>query len=253
MRSMPKLLKATINSKTLEYTISGSGRPTIVLVNGSGGPIEGWYKVFAGLEMLGTVFAYNRLGMGGSDKPTEPQTGSRIVTTLHQLLSDVGLPPPYVLVGHSLGGLYVNLFARMFPEDVAGVALLDATAPEDVLQLPQENNGFQRLTQSILNLIFGKDIYGETAHLDQTVSEIQKAAPFPNIPLMVVSGGNPSRMTPDKVRHIRSRNQQLLTALSPQGRQVIAVESGHFPQFTEPTIVIQAIRDIVEMSMPISI
>ncbi len=140
MQMMPKLAKAAVGGSTLEYAVSGSGKPVIVLVNGAGGPIEGWYKIYAKLEKLGTVFAYNRLGLGGSSKPAEPQTGIVVVETLHTLLNIVGLQPPYVLVGHSLGGLYVNLFARQYPQEVAGAVLLDATAPDDVRMLPQEQS-----------------------------------------------------------------------------------------------------------------
>lgn len=245
MNSMPSILKARIGGKTLEYTLSGTGTPTIVLVNGAGGPLEGWFKVYADLEDLGRVFAYNRFGVGGSDKPNEPQTGDIIVATLRELLAHAGLRPPYVLVGHSLGGLYVNLFARKFPNEVAGVVLLDATAPEDVLLLPNESDFFQRLFQNVLNIIFGRDENGETMYVNQTVSLIEGAGTFPDIPLIVVSGGKPSRLTPQNVRQIRARTQSALVSLSPQGRQVIAANSGHFPQFTEPDVVIQAVRDII--------
>ncbi len=242
MQMMPKLAKAVVDGKTLEYAVCGSGKPVIVLVNGAGGPIEGWYKIYADLEKLGTVIAYNRLGMGGSSKPTEAQTGSEIVNTLRALLGEIGKQPPYILVGHSLGGLYVNLFARQYPQEIAGVVFLDATAPDDVRLLPQEQGGLQRVAQHVLNVIFGKDIYGETQHTDETVTQIEQAGSFPNVPLIVVTGGKPARIVPQKVRQIREANQKLLTTLSPQGRQIIAVESGHFPQFSEPNVVIQAIQ-----------
>lgn len=242
MQMMPKLAKAEVGGKTLEYAVSGSGKPVIVLVNGAGGPIEGWYKIYAKVEKMGTVFAYNRLGMGGSSKPIEPQTGILIVDTLYTLLNKVGLQPPYLLVGHSLGGLYVNLFARMYPHEVMGIVLLDATAPDDVRLLPQEQGALQQVAQNVLGLIFGKDIYGETRHTDETVNQIEQAGAFPNVPLTVVTGGKPASTMPQRVREIRAANQKQLTALSPRGQQVMAAESGHFPQFTEPDVVIQAIR-----------
>ncbi len=68
---------------------------------------------------IGTVIAVDRLGVGKSDRPTEPQTGEVIVATLRSLLAQAGVPPPYVLVGHSLGGLHVELFARRHPDEVA--------------------------------------------------------------------------------------------------------------------------------------
>ncbi len=79
MKAIPPKQKFISGRATLEYVTSGKGSPTIVLINGSGGPIEGWYKVYAPLEALGTVVAYNRPGMGGSSKPSEPQTGDVLV------------------------------------------------------------------------------------------------------------------------------------------------------------------------------
>ena len=64
MKALPQKQKISIRGASLEYVTSGTGSPAIVLVNGSGGPIEGWYKVYAQLKELGTVFAYNRFGIG---------------------------------------------------------------------------------------------------------------------------------------------------------------------------------------------
>jgi pimeloyl-ACP methyl ester carboxylesterase len=246
MKSLPNKLKANINGQTLEYITSGTGNPPIVLVNGSGGPVEGWYKVYAELETLATVFAYNRPGLSASSKPTQAQTGEVIVASLRALLLHAGLQPPYILVGHSLGGLYVNLFARLFPAEVAGVVFLEATSPRDVEEIPAENSPLQRLAEKMLNLVFGKDKYGETMHVKQTVTLIDQAGPFPDIPLMVVSGGRPSGLMSKTVRAIRERNQIGLSTLSPRGKRVIAAQSGHFPQFTEPGVVIQAIGEVFE-------
>lgn len=240
-----KRVKATVNRQSLEYSISGTGSPTIVLLNGAGGPIEGWYKVLPELETLGTVLAYNRPGVAGSARPTQPQTGDVIITTLRELLAHTGLRPPYVLVGHSLGGLYANLFARLFPAEIRAVVLLDATAPDDVRFLSKESGFIQRALQAVINGIFPKDANHETNYLDQTLEHIDQAGPFPAIPLMIVTGGKPSWLMSQKVRQIRARNQTALVAMSPHGQQVIAPNSGHFPQFSEPEVVIQAIRDII--------
>ncbi|WP_257452048.1 alpha/beta fold hydrolase, partial [Archangium lipolyticum] len=79
MKPVPPKQKASIHGQALEYIIAGQGSPTIVLVNGAGGPIEGWHRVLEPLSALGTVFAYNRPGIGGSGKPVVPQTGEVIV------------------------------------------------------------------------------------------------------------------------------------------------------------------------------
>lgn len=247
MKAFLRKQKFSVHSTSLEYIVSGTGSPVIVLVNGSGGPIEGWYKVYAQLKELGTVFAYNRFGIGGSSKPQEPQTGDVVVKTLRELLARTDLKPPYFLVGHSLGGLFVNLYARSFPGEVSGVVLLDATAPEDISAIAAHRGAFQQFAQRALDAILGKNEFGEAEYASRTAELIHQSGPFPAVPLVVVTGGKPamSWATPAPTRAARAVHQRRLAALSPQGKQIIAKFSGHFPQFTEPTVVREAVRDVM--------
>jgi pimeloyl-ACP methyl ester carboxylesterase len=249
MKPIPPKQKANIHGQALEYVIAGKGSPTLVLINGAGGPIEGWLRVLEPLSAQGTVFAYNRPGTGGSGKPVVAQTGEVIVESLRALLLQAHLSPPYLLVGHSLGGLAVNLFARTFPAEVSGVVLLDATAPEDVDVMARHRSGFQRFAQRTLDALFGKDELGETEHVARTVDLIQRAGPFPDVPLAVVTGGRPAMAwaTPAQALAARAEHQRRLAALSPQGKQIIASRSGHFPQLTEPEVVVEAVRFVSGM------
>lgn len=247
MKALPHIQKLSVHSASLEYVKSGIGYPSIVLVNGFGGPIECWQKVYAQLEELGTVFAYNRLGIGGSSKPSEPQTGDVVVKTLHELLGHASMKPPYLLVGHSLGGLFVNLFARSFPSEVSGAVLLDATAPEDLSVMLAHQGACQRFIQRALDAVFGKNEFSETEHVAHTVDLIHQSGPFPAIPLIVVTGAKPamSWAIPTPILAARSENQRKLAVLSPQGKQILASRSGHFPQFTEPAVVVEAVREAI--------
>ncbi|MBO9539945.1 alpha/beta hydrolase [bacterium] len=250
MKSLPHQQTINIGNTKLEFTRSGTGSPTIVLINGSGGPIEGWYRVFTELETLGTVFAYNRPGIGKSSKPTSPQTGEVMVETLRALLHAAELPPPYLLVAHSLGGLVANLFARHYPSDVMGMVLLDATAPADIDVMAACESPLQRFLKSTLDLVLGKDTHGETTHVRRTVELIDQAPSFPDLPLLVVTGGKPamSWLTPKQALEARAEHQRQLASISPRGKQVVAAKSGHFPQLSEPEVVVQAVRDAIELA-----
>jgi pimeloyl-ACP methyl ester carboxylesterase len=250
MNTLPPTHQTTINTTLLEYVRAGTGAPPIVLVNGAGGPIEGWYRVWPLIEGLSTVFAYNRPGLGKSGKPTEAQTGAVVVATLRALLAAVGLQPPYLLVGHSLGGLSVNLFARTHPAEVAGVVLLEATAPEDVAAMATHEHAIQRGLRRLLNAISPEDPLNETTNVAQTVAQLAAAGPFPDVPLVVVTGGSPAFpwLTPLPAREARASHQCMLAALSPQGQQIIAARSGHFPQFTEPEVVAAAVQVVLDLS-----
>lgn len=236
---------ATINGVAVEYAIAGSGTPAIVLLNGAGGPLEGWVRILAPLEAVSTVVAYNRLGIGRSSKPSEPQTGDVVVRMLHALLERLGLHPPYILVGHSLGGLFVNLFARTYPSEVAAVVFLDSAAPEDSTLIDEHGTGTQRLAQRVVDAVFGRDQFGETACVPKTVEMIARAGAFPPVPVVVVSAGRPARGNPPAVRAARARNQEGLVALSPLGEHLVAHKSGHFPHISEPGLVSEAIRLLV--------
>ncbi|MEN3276505.1 MAG: hypothetical protein V7631_2295 [Massilia sp.] len=232
-------MKIDVSGETVEYVMAGEGGPGVVLVNGSGGPVDAWFKVFAALASERCTFAHNRPGIGASSKPVRAQTADEMVEALRDVLETVGVPRPYVLVGHSLGGLVVNLFARLYPEEVAAVVLLEATSPDDVRVLPQHENALQRGLKALGERLMPAHPLAETRHLDQTLAELEAAPPFPPIPLYVVTGEqHPLRWaTPVAQREARARHQRALVTLSPLGKQVMAKGSGHFPQFSEPELV----------------
>lgn len=100
--------------------------PTIVLETGNGASSLFWEDLPTTLSAYGTVVAYDRGGYAWSEEPKTERSGENIVRELHTALKKSELEGPYILVGHSLGGMYVRLFAELFPEDVAGLVLLDA-------------------------------------------------------------------------------------------------------------------------------
>lgn len=248
---LPIKLTRQVDGATVEYILAGANGPAVVLVNGAGGPVEGWFKVFAKLASSHCTVAYNRPGIGQSSKPAVPQTGMEGVEALRELLDALAVPPPYVLVGHSLGGLVVNLFARLYPEEVAAVVLLEATAPDDVRLLPRFENRVQRWLKGLTRRLLPPHPFDDTEQLDATLAELDAAPPFPPLPLLVVTGARPALTwaTPRALLAARARHQQALASLSPLGRQVMAVNSGHFPQFSEPELVCRVIDEAVREGM----
>ncbi|CAI6023223.1 alpha/beta fold hydrolase [Cohnella sp. JJ-181] len=247
---MKMIAKRTVlvDGKRTEYALDGRGTPAIVLINGGGGPIEGWHKVYHALAEKSAVFAYNRAGIGKSAKPEGPQDGETIVAALRGALNAVGVKPPYLLVGHSLGGLYANLYARLHPEETVGVVLLEASHPGD-LAIGELQSGAVRGANKLLRLmdaLIGRRKWHETNEVAQTAAQIARAGAFPDVPLVVVSGGKRPPMMPEAVYDVRRDNQTELARLSARGRQIVAAGSGHFPQFSEPALVVSAIEDCLE-------
>lgn len=237
----------TAGEVTFEYVKAGSGEPSVVLINGSGGPIEGWHKVFSVLSQTSTTFAYNRPGLGRSSKPLRPQTASTMVEDLRNMLLAVDVPRPWVLVGHSFGGLVANLFARRHPGDIAAVVMLEATAPDDVSLLKRHENSLQKGVAWVVNRFLPLNANHETLHASASVTEIACAPAFPPLPLRVVTGTQPAMAwaTGRELLALRAKHQQVLADLSPHGVHVEATKSGHFPQFTEPKLVTSIIQELV--------
>ncbi|HTA57897.1 MAG TPA: alpha/beta hydrolase [Candidatus Baltobacteraceae bacterium] len=110
---------------------SGRGGPTVVLEAGLMSTMLSWSELQRALAGSFRVVSYDRAGLGWSDLGPMPRTADRIVDELHTLLQRAEIPPPYVLVGHSFGGLTMPLFAARFPEEVAGMVLVDPVAPAE--------------------------------------------------------------------------------------------------------------------------
>jgi pimeloyl-ACP methyl ester carboxylesterase len=114
----------------LHLYCTGTGSPTVILEPGAGGTSLDWFLVQPQVAKVTQVCAYDRAGMAWSDSGPLPRTGEGIAKELHTLLSNSSIQPPYVLVGHSYGGLFVRAFAAQYPEDVAGLVLLDSAHPD---------------------------------------------------------------------------------------------------------------------------
>ena len=112
----------------LHINCTGTGSPTVILDAGLGGTSLDWSKVQPAVTRFTRVCSYDRAGYGWSESGPGPRTSQQIVTELHLLLSRAKIEGPYVLVGHSAGGLNMRLYAYRYPADVVGMVLLDATS-----------------------------------------------------------------------------------------------------------------------------
>jgi len=248
---LPRRCKCQVADGTLEYVLSGAGPATLVLFNGSGVTLEGWARLYPHIEHFGRVLAFNRFGLRGSSPPRGPQTGTTVLRAVRELLAALKLPPPYILVGHSLGGLYANLFARRHSSEVAGMVLAEATHPHDRETLQGHEGHLAKVLGRMLSMpqgAFRANLHAELDGLDAAAREVEQAGPFPSVPLAVVSGGNapPQWLVPPPALRLRRVHQKDLARLSPLGTHAMARRSGHFPQLTQPRLVLDAIRTVVE-------
>ena len=205
--------------------------------------------------------AVDTAGRSRSDPAPLPRTAQDVVADLHALLRAARVPGPYVLVGHSLGGLFVRLYASTYPDEVAGLVLVDSSHEDQFVRLralltPEQWATVERMALARLEL----PGYPELEWLDVEASfdQVRRAAaarPLRPLPLVVLSRGRapdggrgPGGVPPEALAAQERLWQELqasLAALTPGARHVVATQSGHYVQLQQPGLVIAAIREVV--------
>jgi pimeloyl-ACP methyl ester carboxylesterase len=138
-----------VGGHSLHINCSGQGGPTVVLDAGSGGFSAQWVRVQREVSGTTRVCAYDRAGMGWSEMGPQPRDAKQITGELHTLLGNAGIEGPYVLVGHSFGGMYMQTYAARYPDEVAGVALVDSsTDPDQFSQRPAGRDSYEPQEQT---------------------------------------------------------------------------------------------------------
>jgi pimeloyl-ACP methyl ester carboxylesterase len=136
-----------VGGYSLHIDCAGQGEPTVVLDAGSGEMSADWVLVRREVSGTTRVCAYDRAGTGWSETGPEPRDAKRISGELHALLEGAGIESPYVLVGHSFGGLYAQTYAARYAEEVAGVCLVESSSPEQFGHRPAARDSHEPPTR----------------------------------------------------------------------------------------------------------
>jgi len=227
---------------------TGSGSPTVVLDAGltSGG--SDWRDVQPQISEFTRVCNYDRAGVERSEPGPLPRTSQLIADDLDRLLTNANIKDPLVLVGHSFGAMNVRLYASQHPDKVVGVVLVEGFHP-DALRSLEEIVGplvWRVVRGPILDNAEGADLLASS-------DEVRTAELLGEIPLVVVAAGR-SLVTPfgalvpsaAELDQVWRELQQDMVTWSPQGKLVVASESGHCIHCDEPQVVIDAVRRVVE-------
>ncbi len=255
------------SGRKLYLECQGHGSPTVILEAGLRNRADIWSEpatptqkqatVFPGVASFTRVCSYDRPGttLGAdhrsrSDPVRMPRTASEAVADLHALIKTARIPGPYILVGHSTGGLLVRLYTSMYPREVRGVVLVDAIPEtmETSLTVTQWN-GYNAayLTAAPPQLAGYADL--ETFDFRRSFAEMRKApTPARQIPLIVLSKGQPFGIPAPlgpAVERAWNRGQRYLASLEPRTPHLVVARSGHYIQVYYPGLVIDAVRRVL--------
>ncbi len=234
----------------LHLHCEGQGSPTVVFEAGAGSDGSTWRTVLPGVGRVTRACAYDRAGLGYSGPGRKPRNSARMALELHALLGAAELPPPYVLVGHSAGGLNVRLFAQDYFDEVAGMVLVDAT-PAAAGERLWSRFGEQERQRQRERMARGPDGWDYDSFLD-SMRLAGATSALGALPLVVLSRGRDEpqqrNVPPEEWAQrfeIWTELQAELAHLSSNARHITVPEARHFIHWDAPSVVIRAVRDVV--------
>ena len=260
----------------LHIYCTGEGAPAIIFDSGVGGFSLEWSGIQKALSPRTRVCSYDRAGYGWSDPGPLPRTSARITRELHTLLLRAGVAGPYIIAGHSFGGYNAQLFARNYPDETAGLVLIDSSHPEQIERLPGPKPGSarrvrpgsnnyvvswyfphpnfpnenalmaQRIMQSWRHKMTWRE---EMTVFSVSARQVQASRPMPKVPLVVLTRGRsfrPGYSSGDETEKIWMQLQDELSQLGANPVHLIAEHSGHVIHLDQPDIVITAMQTMLD-------
>jgi len=251
------------------------GQPVVVFESGHGTPMDNWDKVLDGISTLAPLITYDRPGIGQSEEIDEIPTIENVSNRLVRILNQLEIEPPYILVGHSLGGLYVRGFANHYPELLAGLIIIDQA---DFTETHQNKRSYYdvlhwepaRVDSLIQTFIDNRNrrheesipaVRREGQYLeairDTEFEEIQQSK-LPNIPVHILTGGRfdkPEKFRSkaydeeavfrSKMRHRVSRWMDVIQSVD-KGMLFYSADAGHYVHYDDPELLISSVKIVLQ-------
>jgi pimeloyl-ACP methyl ester carboxylesterase len=275
-----------IGGRSLNIYCSGKGSPTVIFEGNWGSPGYRWMKLQRQAAEFTCACWYDRAGLGWSDPGPFPNHSDSIAHDLHDLLTAAKIPPPYVLVGHSMGAFHVRVFRAYFPDEVAGMVLVDPMNEDMTLRIHNHNELFRPAVLTIRRMIGALGLprlmrgspdpppKGVTDEDWRTLvglyrqpkagfasgqepplwvnGELARATGnYGDLPLVVLSAGIQDQEEDPQLDHdhdLKLRLHEALARRSSRGSHIVVAESGHDIPDQAPQAVIAAIQEVIKES-----
>ena len=240
-----------LGSYHLHTLVGGTGGPVVVFESGMGDGTDSWEKVQPDIAMLTGTLSYDRPGLGQSERAPALHDLNQSADELHTLLEKSGTPAPYILVGHSMGGLIVRAFAHRYPNETAGLVLVDPTDENadnrlhTALSPADWQNYLTFKKQHVQNPVMHMDMYGMTS-----VSEVAGAS-LPAVPKILLSASADTESGANRIfRETFMALHRDWVRKTPQAELVAVPTGDHYIQISSPDVVIAAIRKVLKEVKP---
>lgn len=249
--------KVDIGGRRLYVDCVGNGSPTVILDSGFGDSSSVWRETQKQIHAFTRVCRYDRANLGESDPAPKPRTSQQMVEDLHALLRNSGMSGPFVLVGHSIAGFTVRLYASQYPAEILGVVLVDSSHPDQALALRAlfpplsecEDASVRGLRKEIDRWIESKAAGEEGMDIPASAAQVRTTGSMAGIPLVVLTATDHG-FTGTFGAHLEETwraFQNDLAALSSRSTHVM-VSGAHYIQVEHPEAVVDAVKRIVEIS-----
>lgn len=256
------------------YETGQSNKPTVVFDAGLGGNVFEWISIQEQIAPYAHTVSYDRAGLGWSEESLQPRICSYMVEELRTLLRNAGIKPPYILVGHSAGGVTMRYFANKYPNEVCGLVLVDSSHEQQIKKInalkdlykPTHNSSDQLnlswLPDGLHDIYKALENRAEVTIEREMMDRVQSFKELAvltnklrNKPVTVITRGTKvvdnasedSKSYEQALHDLWLEFQQNLVSKSKYGKQVIAHNTGHMIHRESPEVVIDAIKEMIEL------
>lgn len=264
------------NTFTRGFENRKPGEPAVIFESGMGVGLDNWEKVIQKISLFAPVFAYDRSGIGKSGTHYQLPTPKNVAENLHQVLQTLIIAPPYILVGHSLGGVYIRGFAGYYPKEIAGLVFID---PADFTESKNDWNEIYRkigVPEKKIDEMMYDRLYSQKPKIDSSrfgpsserlvLNELRKTdfadlskLPIPHVPIYFFVGGKFEVPVAQRSKdfdhelffHVKNNSnmerwKKLIYASPKGGALIYLTNAGHYIHWNDPKSVVGNIRILWE-------
>lgn len=243
---------AQLEGYSLAFRDTGTGVPIVVIEPGLARTMGDYSQLHYDLAKNHRVISYEHAGIGQSSASPNPRTLKNFVEELRELLAQRRAPPPYVLVGHSLGGNTIRYFAHLYPEEVAGLVFIEHPHEDWFLHVRENWSDSARQRYLAGWTREGSPRTGavleETIHYEDYCDTIRGLAVAPDTPVLMFTGTNPRHFEPGHFKRDRDRWAKLQGSLLEgvrQAQHIVDFSTGHWPHLDKPELFARKINEFV--------